>query len=59
MHRNEVFLEMIKALISNPNIVNNLSSVNNLYTRNQIIDRSKELTNLVMSEIEYEDDLPL
>lgn len=56
MDRDKIFVEIMKGLMSNPNLINNQYTLNTPNRRKQLIDMGKLMTNLIMSEITDEDD---
>jgi hypothetical protein len=56
MDRDKIFVELMKGLLANPNIVKDRYALNYDSARNQVIEMAKEMTNRVMQEITDEDE---
>lgn len=55
MDRDKIFIELLKGLMSNSNVVKHKQDLNYRSGRTQIIDMAKLMTNLAMKEIEVDE----
>lgn len=51
MDRDKIFVELMKGLLANPNIVKDRYALNYDSARNQVIEIAKDMTNRIMQEI--------